>query len=80
MTTETKKVLGGSLMAIGTALIVLTAGRVDWEDSVPWINPKDIMPFWQIILQAGIGLALLLAGNCLRKATKRTEAIISRIN
>ncbi|MEK7154281.1 MAG: hypothetical protein AAB792_01865 [Patescibacteria group bacterium] len=74
MTAKSKKVLYRLLMVSGLVLIFSTTGRVDWEDRTPGVNSRDLMPFWQIGLQAGGGLALFFFGLCLEEAAEKTKS------
>lgn len=57
-----KTIVGYVLFILGIVLVIGTAGRSDWQDLAPGVRPEEILPFWRIFLQAGIGVVILFLG------------------
>ena len=56
------KTLGYVFILFGVVLVVGTIGRSDWQDFTPDVRPEEIIPFWRLALQAGIGMIMLYLG------------------
>lgn len=60
--TKTLKILSYIFILFGMILVVGTIGRSDWQDLIPGVRPEEILPFWRLVFQTGIGMVMFFLG------------------
>lgn len=56
------KIIGYIFILFGIILVVVTVGQSDWQDLTPGVKPEEILPFWRLVLQTGIGVVMFFLG------------------
>ena len=71
--TKTLKMLGYIFVLFGMIMVIGTIGHSDWQDLTPGVRPEEILPFWRLVFQTGIGMVMFFLGAWLADLFKQFE-------